>query len=454
MNDWDAIFIKSQIDHLNYLAILEHNSGRSVAAEKLMNQACELAEQAEDLDTLVSVRENLEGIQRANGKHKEALAILAWLIGIATDPASSGRVKEERSLRALAGSFASFSDSARQMPGANLDDLLRVLREGELWMTRFGKPEWTADLRVQRGIILGTQGDKQAARREMEASLAIKRRQQVVLGFTFETVLLKLASLLIQEPFREFEAAFKLTEEVFDRPDTSYGGLLETFNVRLFGRQQMGDLEGMEQEAREIVELSRQSDRPGDLAKALTQLGRALAKQKRLGESTATFREALALMSEEDEEFPSVANSFAWNMYLAESELEAAASLAQRGWEKDKDNTMVLQTLAAILVRLDRWDEAAGLVREWASRVDHDYLGNQWHHDLFLFLDALKYGHAEVLAGMLDRDVWEPMRLALPMAARGENDLSAIPERLRNAVASLLAPTPRPRCPFSLPGVR
>lgn len=40
---------------------------------------------------------------------------------------------------------------------------------------------------------------------------------------------------------------------------------------------------------------------------------------------------------------------------------------------------------------------------------------------------------------MLDRDIWEPMRVALGKAARGDDDLSDVPNRLRNAVATLLA---------------
>jgi hypothetical protein len=126
-------------------------------------------------------------------------------------------------------------------------------------------------------------------------------------------------------------------------------------------------------------------------------------------------------------------------LYLTRFNLNEAAVLARRGYEKDRADTYMLQTFAAILVRLDRWNEAAEFLREWADRVDENYLGVQWHNDLLLFQDALKHDHAAALAEMLDRDIWEPMRVALRKAARGDNDLSEVPEHLTNAVGSLLS---------------
>ena len=438
MNDAEMYFLENRIAILNDEAKFEYNNGRFGAAEGLLEQALALAEQAQNLDMLIALRAHLSGVQHQLGKGSEALAGASWLIGIATDPTTSGRVKENYSLGVLASSFASFSDVAQHLPGISTDDLLRVLRDGEAWMARIGKPEWTADLRIQRGLILKRRGDKQGARREMEASLAIKRRQRPLMGFSFETHLFQLAELLMGEPFKEYDAALKLTDEIIGRPDCNYE-LMKARGIRSRCRREMGDLDGTEQEAREMLALARQSDRKDDRVEALEMLGHLHKERQRREEAVATFREAAALVSDEDDQFTRLANSCAWEMYLADEDLDEAADLARRGYEKDRADTNILQTLTAILVRLDRWDEAAELVREWAGRVDEKYLGFQWHHDLLLFQDTLKRGHAEALAEMLDRDIWEPMRVALGKAARGDDDLSDVPNRLRNAVATLLA---------------
>jgi tetratricopeptide (TPR) repeat protein len=438
MNDMEAFSLRTQIVALHDRAKSEYDNGKYQAAESLLEQACELARGADDLDLLVHLRISLSEVQKILGKNSEALAAMSWLIGIATDPATSGRLREERSLENLAGSFASFTDNARHLPSSDLDDLLRVLREGEAWMVRIGKPGWTADLRIQRGLILKSQGDIQGARREMEASLAMKRRQRPLFGFTFETHLFQLASLLMDEPFKEYETALVLTDEILESLDCRYYELLRAYKIRSHCHEKVGDLDGAEQDAREMVSLARQGDQIGDSCEALGMLGRLLLMREHHQEGLAMFREAVALIDDEDVSFSRIANSCAWQMYLTSVNLDEAADLARRAWQNDPANTNVLQTLAAILVRQDRWEEAAELTREWSGRADRQYLSSQWHNDLLLFQDALKHGHAEALAGMLNQNIWEPMRVAMVKAAREDNDLSDVPERLREAVAALL----------------
>ncbi len=451
MNDMEAFSLRTQIDTLRNIAVSEYKAGKYEAAESALEKAYELARQADDLDLHVLVRSYLASVQRILGKKVEALAAESWLIGLATDPATSGRLKEDESLQLVASSFATFSDITRQLPGTDLDDLLRVLREGEAWMARIGKPEWTADLRIQRGLILSARGDQQGARQEMEASLAIKRRQQPVFGFTFETHLFQLADLLKNEPFNDYNAALDLTDEILSRPHFNFYELLIAYRIRSECRQQMGDLDGAEQEAREMVALAKGGDQKGDLGMALVRLGEVLKARGHGQEAIATYREAIALLDDLDEQFARVANSLAWQMYLAGVGLDEAADLARRGWHKDRADTNILQTLAAILVRQNHWDEAAELVREWVGRVDQQYVSSHWPDDLLLFKDALKHGHAAALARMLDRDVWEPMRVALEKAARGDDDLSDVPERLQKAVATLLAQLRDEQVPLAYP---
>jgi hypothetical protein len=166
-------------------------------------------------------------------------------------------------------------------------------------------------------------------------------------------------------------------------------------------------------------------------------LARILQRNEKLMEAHQRLQEAIPLVAEDDDDFPSVANSLAWARYLLGVELDSAATLARRALNKANGDINIMQTLAAILVRQDNWDEATPLVRRWATMVEEKSVASGWPDFVLLFQDALQRGHGEAIAALLDRELWEPMRAALVRATRSDSSAD-VPERLRDAVAALV----------------
>lgn len=168
-------------------------------------------------------------------------------------------------------------------------------------------------------------------------------------------------------------------------------------------------------------------------------LGIVQAARKGHSAAAATYREVIALLDEEDDNFTSTANSCAWQLYMACDNLDEAAKLAHRAWQKTPADTNILQTLAAILVRHNQWSEALVHIRDWVGRVDRTDLSSAWNQHVLLFRDALTHGQGENLAGILNGELWEPMRIALVKSSRSDHDLSDVPTGLREAVTALLS---------------
>jgi tetratricopeptide (TPR) repeat protein len=450
MSNIDRLLLGEQVRCLNNTAKAEYEGGHVLVAEKLFEQAHELAKRIDDLNLCVVLRSHLAAMQRLTGKRDEALAGEFWLIGIANDPAASCRVTDEIALESLAASFASFSDNARQLDATNSDDLFRMLRNGEDWMRRIGKDNWIADLRLQRGLILKAQGNREAARHEMEAAVAIKRRQQPLICFTLETHLFQLAQLLIEEPYKEYEIALQLTDEILESQNRHIE-LMRARAIRSQCYRQMGNLDASLHEALEWVTVAGDGDRKEAQVEALLALGSLHQKRGCHETAAAAFKKAVALIGEEDAAFTSTANSCAWAHYLADADLDYASEIARRGWAKDREEIHMLQTYAAILVRRNKWKEASELVEKWAKTVKEEHIDGEWHDFILLFRDALKCGHAEAVAGMLNRAKWEPLQVAFRKIARGDADLSNVPQHLRHAVAALLSQLKSENVPLVYP---
>jgi len=172
-------------------------------------------------------------------------------------------------------------------------------------------------------------------------------------------------------------------------------------------------------------------------------LGQILQNSSRMVEAEEAFRKALSLVPDGSDQFSFQANSLAWDLYIARSKLEEAEQLARRALEQVQTDIDFLQTLAAIIVRRDRWDDAADLIRRWATEVEDADLFGRWHENILLFRDAVQLGHAAELAALLGetgREVWLPMQSALlKIASRTDGNLSDVDEPLREAVAALIA---------------
>lgn len=175
-----------------------------------------------------------------------------------------------------------------------------------------------------------------------------------------------------------------------------------------------------------------------DKVRVLGRLSRLLAnKLGRTEEAIPLFRQAI----ENNPEEPGELNSLAWNLYIAKVDLDKAEQLAKKAVMDDPDNQHSLQTLAAILVRLDKWNEAKPKVQRWLQMVDAEYLKRSWDEFLLLFADAVKNGHAPELATFLecrgDDEVWPLLRSVLLAIDNNSNIFVDLPAHLQGAAAQV-----------------
>jgi tetratricopeptide (TPR) repeat protein len=164
-------------------------------AEKFYQKAAELAEQLNNLSWLLHARFGLATAQRMQSKYKEALGIFTWLIEVAYDPELSHDLTEA-DLWFVAHGFMGFVEVGRALPEMGAVDLERVIDRGLDWLSSIGRRNWAAGLRLQRGMLWQQQNRKEAALDELEAALALCRRNDAAPGYTLGAHLLNVADLL------------------------------------------------------------------------------------------------------------------------------------------------------------------------------------------------------------------------------------------------------------------
>jgi hypothetical protein len=148
-----------------------------------------------------------------------------------------------------------------------------VAADGLAWLDRVGKPHWAAGLRNQRGLLHRRRGETDAARRDLEAALALKRRHPEAPGYTLATHRLNLAVLLSQDLDAHAEAA-ELLEEIQNDPGASSHARCEAFRRLASMRQSQGDLAAAEEAARNALDLARLMESSELMVCAYETLGR------------------------------------------------------------------------------------------------------------------------------------------------------------------------------------
>ena len=164
-------------------------------AEKFYQKAAELAEQLNNLSWLLHARFGLAIAQKMQSKHKEALGIFTWLIEVAYDPEQS-RDLTEADLWFVANGFTDFVEVGRFLPEMGAVDLERVIDRGLDWLSSIGRRNWAAGLRLHQGTLWQQQNRKEAALEELEAALALSRRNDTAPGYTLGSHLLRVADVL------------------------------------------------------------------------------------------------------------------------------------------------------------------------------------------------------------------------------------------------------------------
>jgi tetratricopeptide (TPR) repeat protein len=93
-------------------------------------------------------------------------------------------------------------------------------------------------------------------------------------------------------------------------------------------------------------------------------------------------------------------NSMAWAMYELANDLETAEGFARQAVAIEPGRLAFFQTLAAILVRQDKWTEGSTMLFQYLNSPDCD-IESAWEEDALAFSDAVKFGHTKELHDLL-----------------------------------------------------
>jgi tetratricopeptide (TPR) repeat protein len=191
-----------------------------------------------------------------------------------------------------------------------------------------------------------------------------------------------------------------------------------------------------EKEYRKALELTWEQDDKITLLRALANLLSQLPA--RTEEARTLWHELLEL----DPENAETLNSLAWSLYSGNADLEKAKECAKRASELKPQAVHILQTFAAILVRLDNWMEAKSAVRNWLIRSGSDRVREMWHEDVLLFIDAARNGHCAELSSLLPQDegnaIWKVISSALQAYGGQLQRINSLEPKCKRAAEQVL----------------
>jgi tetratricopeptide (TPR) repeat protein len=274
MHDFDNLQAHREVQHLHQLAMDAYDEGQYATMERLLEHAVSVAKPLNDLPLLIKERYWLAAAQDMQGKYLQAVATYSWLIGLASDPMSSQLLTDPDTLWYLAQAFMRFVACGRFMPEMPVERLLRVVIDGQDWLERVGKANWAAGLRLEKGHLLGSQGDKEGARLEMEVALALKRRHPEAPGYNLAAHQLQLADLLWQDPFKAYAEAITLAEEVLSASANGQYDRRWAYKVIAYARLSMGEYEETLSAAQYCLLLAQAMETPIAMVTAYELLGR------------------------------------------------------------------------------------------------------------------------------------------------------------------------------------
>jgi hypothetical protein len=131
-------------------------------------------------------------------------------------------------------------------------------------------------------------------------------------------------------------------------------------------------------------------------------------------------------------------NDIAWQLYVGRIRLEKALEFAIRSTAVARHEANV-QTLAAIYVRIGKWEEAGPIISEYLRMADEVRFWSAWKsEDVILFRDAIQWGRGTDLAVIVEqggRESLKPLAVAL---RRLESPDSVIPPEMNVRVNELI----------------
>jgi tetratricopeptide (TPR) repeat protein len=182
----------------------------------------EAAGQLDDPVLLVRALEAEASALQLMGDDAAALARYTRILGLAEDPASSGRLDHPLAAEAVADAYWSWVACARFVTGIPVQELYRVLDAAERWLAATGHRDWRAGILNERALTHRRLGKLDAAVAAAEEALALKIQYPDAPGYTLNGLRYQLGDIL-REAGRAAEAAPHYQAVLADPAATPWG---------------------------------------------------------------------------------------------------------------------------------------------------------------------------------------------------------------------------------------
>ncbi len=163
-------------------------------------------------------------------------------------------------------------------------------------------------------------------------------------------------------------------------------------------------------------------------------------KLNRPEEAEQAYRKAVEL----DERNAEYLNSLAWQRYLLNIALDEAELHSRCSVELEPTNVYNTHTLACILIRRGKWDEAVVFARQFIVEGNDEYHEKNWLHTISFFRDAIATSRTEEAVALLDEteydERWRPLREALQAIAEDDSSyLLRVAPEIRQPAEEIVA---------------
>ena len=182
-------------------------------------RAIEAAGQLDDTVLLVRALRIEASTLQLMGDHPAALARYTRIMGLAEDPATSGRLDDPAAAQAVADTYWSWVNSARRVTGIPVRELFRVLDAGDWWLTATGHRDWRASILNERALVHRMLGEIDAAVAAAEEALAAAVQHPDAPGYSLSAHRYQLGDVLC-EAGRAAQAAPHY-QAILDDPDAT-----------------------------------------------------------------------------------------------------------------------------------------------------------------------------------------------------------------------------------------
>jgi tetratricopeptide (TPR) repeat protein len=173
-----------------------HEEDRYQAAVAAASRAVEAARLLDDPVLLVRALWVEASALQMTGDYQAALAGFTRILGLAEDPATSGRLDDPQAARAVASAHWNWVESARFVTGIPVRELFRVLDAAERWLAAAGHRDWRAAVLCQRAETHQWLGEDDAAVAAAEEALAVAVQHPDAPGYSLGTYRLSLGDNL------------------------------------------------------------------------------------------------------------------------------------------------------------------------------------------------------------------------------------------------------------------